>query len=713
MNVLDLLKLRRQATGPIGGGVPHTEHPLGATERFASRVCIGTVMHSRLSPVGHTFNFPLCFFDLDLDELPRLSAQLPGFSYNGWNLFSIRDRDYLPVDDGSGADSLSIRAKLVRYLARQGCHEPVARIRLITSPRFFGYVFNPVSFYYCYSASGEIIYLVAEVNNTFGETHLYILDAPVEAPGQRPAKYIRYTARKEFHVSPFNNRQGEYRFYFSPDRQRIDIRVNLIREGKVVFVSRMKGGLEPLSGGMLRKVAIRYPMSTLLTVPRIMWEAAKLHFVKGLPVYSKPIADSSMTIHRTRPSWWQRTSMKAITGFLSRMQRGTLVLSFPDGSSMRFGEANGALRGRIMVHNYDFFSKCLIGGDIGFGESYTDADWSCDDLTTVIRLFVENIDVLNDRSIWLSYLGRAVNRVVHLAHANSKTRSRKNIRAHYDLGNEFFALFLDKSMTYSSGIFERASDTLADAQAAKRRVMIEKARLRPEHHLLEIGSGWGALAVDAAKLTGCRVTSITLSERQREYAVKLAEREGVADRVEFVICDYRELQGKFDRIISVEMLEAVGHEYLSVFFESCERVLNPDGLVVLQVITVPDQRYDAYRRGCDWIQKYIFPGGLCPSLGAIVDGARRGSFLIVEEIDNIGVHYGRTLAEWRQLFTAKHAEVRAMGFPEEFLRMWDYYFAYCEAGFAARLLGTQQIVLTRTGNRSLPECPGYSAESKC
>ncbi len=676
---------------------------------LASRLCIGTVMHSRSLPVGHTFNFPLCFFDIDVDELPRLGAELTGFSYNGWNLFSIRDRDYLPASEELPPDA-SLREKLLAYLSRNGCHEEIGRIRLITSPRFLGYVFNPVSFYYCYGPSGEVQYIVAEVNNTFGETHLYILDKPLE---EAQGRFIRYTARKEFHVSPFNDRRGEYRFYFSPDRSRVDIRVNLIRDGKVVFVSRMRGGLEPLTQGMLARAAVRYPLSTLLTVPRIMWEAAKLHFVKGLPVYSKPIADSSMTIQRTRPSRWQRVSMKAITSFLSKMERGTLVVSFPDGSSMRFGEPSGALRGRILVHNYDFFSKCLLGGDIGFGESYTDGDWSCDDLTTVLRLFVENIEVLNDRSIWLSYIGRAVNRLVHIARANSQSRSRKNIRAHYDLGNDFFALFLDSSMTYSSGIFEHAESTLEESQVAKRRAMIEKAQLTADHHLLEIGSGWGALAVDAAKLTGCRVTSITLSERQREYAIKLAEREGVADRVEFVLRDYRELQGSFDRIISVEMLEAVGHEYLSVFFETCERVLKPDGLLVLQVITVPDQRYDAYRRGCDWIQKYIFPGGLCPSIGAIVEAARRGSSLIVEDLDNIGVHYGRTLAEWRREFTAKHAAVRAMGFPEEFVRTWDYYFAYCEAGFASRLLGTQQIVLTRVGNRSLPECPGYSKVSGC
>lgn len=690
-------------------------HPWNPGSGFASRLCLGKVMHSRLSPVGHTFTFPLCCFDLDVDELPKLAKALRGFSYNGWNIFSIRDSDYLPegehLDEGAQG---SIRAKLLHYLARSGCHEPVTRIRLITAPRFFGYVFNPVSFYYCYGSGGEVRYIVAEVNNTFGETHLYILDAPLaddEVRGADGRRFIRYTARKEFHVSPFNNRQGEYRFYFSPDRGRVDIRVNLIREGKVVFVSRMSGALEPLTGGMLARAAARYPMSTLLTAPRIMWEALKLHFVKGLPVYSKPIADSVMTIQRTRPSWWQRTSMKFITTFLNKMQRGTLVVSFPDGSTMRFGEPNGELRGRILVHNYDFFTKSLLGGDIGFGESYTDGDWSCDDLTSVLRLFVENIEVLNDRSIWLSYIGRAVNRVVHLAHANSKARSRKNIRAHYDLGNEFFALFLDSSMTYSSGIFRSATDSLADSQVAKRRAMIEKAQLTSQHHLLEIGSGWGALAVDAAKTTGCRVTSITLSERQRDYAVQLAEREGVAHLVDFVICDYRELQGKFDRIISVEMLEAVGHEYLSEFFAVCERVLKPDGVLVLQVITVPDQRYDAYRRGCDWIQRYIFPGGLCPSLGAIVDAARRGSSFVVEDLDNIGVHYGRTLAEWRQSFSAKHAEVRAMGFPEEFVRMWDYYFAYCEAGFASRLLGTLQIVLTRTGNDSLPPCPGYATGS--
>ena len=237
--------------------------------------------------------------------------------------------------------------------------------------------------------------------------------------------------------------------------------------------------------------------------------------------------------------------------------------------------------------------------------------------------------------------------------------------------------------------------------------MVKKARIEANHHLLEIGGGWGAFAIEAVKQTGCRVTTITLSEQQLAYMKQQVEQAGLTDRIDVRLCDYREIEGKFDRIVSIEMLEAVGHENLGTFFSTCDRLLNPNGVMALQFITVPDQNYAAYRRSCDWIQKYIFPGGHCPSLTAVCNAATKHSPFVVEELENIGPSYARTLREWRQRFFEKTAELSSLGYDERFQRMWEYYLVYCETGFAGRQLGTLQLVLTRPNNTQLGSCPGY------
>lgn len=389
---------------------------------------------------------------------------------------------------------------------------------------------------------------------------------------------------------------------------------------------------------------------------------------------------------------------------LGNIRRGRLSLTLPDGSTRAFGEPGSTLRADLRVSAPAFFSRVLLEGDVGFGEAYQAGEFESGDLVALIRLLIDNAEALTiERGPW-SLGARLLGRLRHWLRRNTVSGSRRNIRAHYDLGDEFFRTFLDPALLYSCALFG-PEDDLEAAQRRKVAAILDKARLRPGERLLEIGSGWGALAVEAAR-RGAEVTTLTISERQHEHVLRRLQREGFADRAAARLCDYRHARGAYDKIVSVEMIEAVGHERLGAFFAACDRLLKPDGLVVIQAITIPDQRYEAYRRGQDWIQKHVFPGALLPSLTALCSALTRDSRFIIESAENIGVHYARTLREWRRALRANAGRVRALGFDEVFLRTWDYYFSYCEAGFATRTLGDLQLVLTRPNNKSLPGPPG-------
>lgn len=659
-----------------------------------SRIYVGEVAHARHVPEQHAFTYPIYFYVFDLDELPALDQQVRGFGYNRFSLVSLRDSDYL---QGPGA----IRQRLMAYLKRRGCDDDIARIELVTLARFLNYVFVPVSFYYAYRADGSLRCAVAEVNNTFDERHVYILDQPLSPPGEYP---VRFRHAKEFHVSPFNNMEGEYEFSLSRLGDDAGITVDLFRNGAKIVSTRLAGKALPLTSENLRKVALKHPLTAALNLPRIVWQAGKLYFRKKLPVFKKPHPSSPMTMGAP-PTWLEKISFEVIKNFLARMQRGTLRLCLPDRSTCRFGGIEPGRESTVDVRSWGMFWRFLRDGDVGFGESYTDGDWECDDLTNLLKLFVDNADILNDRDVRFSWVGRAINRVRHEWRRNTRIGSRRNIHEHYDLGNDFYSLFLGESMMYSAALYRKPDETLEQAQKNKLQELIRKARLQPGDQVLEIGCGWGSFAIEAARTVGCRVTGITISEEQLAFARERVRQAGVEDKVKIGLCDYRDVQGKYDKIVSIEMLEAVGHEYFGAFFRLCDRVLKPNGLVVLQVITIPDQRYNAYRRSTDWIQKHIFPGGLLPSLTALTRAMTRQSNLFIESLENIGPHYAPTLRTWRERFEAQRGKLIDMGFDETFIRKWRYYFCYCEAGFATRTTNDLHLVLTRAANRNLPGEP--------
>jgi cyclopropane-fatty-acyl-phospholipid synthase len=460
-------------------------------------------------------------------------------------------------------------------------------------------------------------------------------------------------------------------------------------------VARIFGEAQELTPGRLAKTMITHPFCAVLTMPRILWQAAKLHWQRRLSVYEKPVPNSAMTVRPVPPSCIDRIGMKMTIKFLARLPQGELHLSTPGGEHYHFGRPGAEPSLQLTVKEYRFFRRVMVAGDIGFGEAFTDGDWTTSDLPGLLTLLAANEAVMDDRSITTAAIGRLVNYLRHLQRPNTIKGSARNIRQHYDLSNAFFATFLDPSMTYSCALFTRAEESLEQAQRTKLRTIIKKARITAEDHVLEIGCGWGSFALEAVRQTGCRVTGITVSQEQLELARQRVREAGLEDRIEILLCDYRHIEGQYSKVVSIEMLEAVGHAGLGPFFAACERALKPGGRAVIQVITIPDRKYSTYRYSSDWIRKHIFPGGHLPSIGAISRAMAGSSTLHLNELEQYGADYAKTLACWRQALLSKAPEILALGYDETSLRKWEYYFAYCQAGFAAEIIDLAQLVLTK------------------
>jgi cyclopropane-fatty-acyl-phospholipid synthase len=441
---------------------------------------------------------------------------------------------------------------------------------------------------------------------------------------------------------------------------------------------------------------LRHPLVPHLSMPRILYEAARLSFGRKLTYHDKPVPLSPMTIRVNPPGFVQRRCMKTAFGLFERAERGSLRMRLPDGTVKTFGDPSSPGAAEMTVRDWRFFSRAVIGGDIGFGESYMDDEWDSPDLAATLAWFVRNRDAFFGRYQRLEPVFDRLNRILYPIVENTISGSKKNIITHYDLGNEFFKVFLDPSMTYSCARYLDEKDTLEQAQKNKLQAMIRKAAIGPDDHVLEIGCGWGSFAVEAVKTTGCRLTGVTISNAQYEYARERIRKEGLEDRAEIVLRDYREIRGPFDRIVSIEMLEAVGHKYFETFFECCDRLLKPGGVMALQFISIPDRRYENYRRGHDWIRKQIFPGGELPSLAVVMKALANKTCLNVQGVENIGPDYARTLRDWRARFLAGIDQVAAQGFDLTFQRKWLYYLAGCEACFATGYLGDLQMVMVKS-----------------
>ena len=385
---------------------------------------------------------------------------------------------------------------------------------------------------------------------------------------------------------------------------------------------------------------------------------------------------------------------------LGKLQVGSLTLREGDEAKVFGSTSDGsAPHAEVHVHDTDLYRRILTGGSIAAGETFIEGMWSSPDLTEVTRAFSANMAMLEAMSDKQNWLARLALKLSHWARRNTSTRSRENISAHYDLGNDFFSLFLDPSMMYSSAVFPSASADLAAASQHKLKLICEDLELKTEDHLVEIGTGWGGMAIFAAEHYGCRVTTTTISREQYDYTVEAVAQKGLEDQVTVLFDDYRDLQGQFDKLVSIEMIEAVGHQFYDTYFQKISHLLKPHGKAVIQAITITEQRYEQARDSVDFIKRYIFPGGCLPSLTVVSDALSRVTDMQMSNLRDIGRDYADTLKVWHASFVNKLDEVRAMGFDDRFIRMWRYYLSYCEGGFRERIIGTHQITLTKPGYR--------------
>ena len=385
---------------------------------------------------------------------------------------------------------------------------------------------------------------------------------------------------------------------------------------------------------------------------------------------------------------------------LSQLKSGHLVVT-ENGERLIFGDSGAGLVGEVQIHDTSVWGMIASNGSIGAGEAFIHGYWSSPDLTKVIRVLVSNLDVLDAMEGGLARLGRPLIRGLHWINRNTRKGSQKNIAAHYDLGNDMFEQFLDPTMMYSAAQFLTADDTLEQAQLNKLQRICQKLDLKPADHLLEIGTGWGSMALYAAQHYGCKVTTTTLSKEQFDYTQARIEALGLQEQVTLLLEDYRDLTGQYDKLVSIEMIEAVGHHFLPSYFKQCARLLKPHGLMLLQAITIREQRYEQAKSSVDFIQRYIFPGGALPSVQKVLEIVGKDTDMNLMHMEDFGLHYAKTLRLWHENFRRAHGRLTELGYDEYFLRLWEFYLCYCEGGFLERSIGTAQLLLAKPA--AMPE----------
>ncbi|MGD9633157.1 MAG: class I SAM-dependent methyltransferase [Pirellulales bacterium] len=416
---------------------------------------------------------------------------------------------------------------------------------------------------------------------------------------------------------------------------------------------------------------------------------------------------SPAAIATTSPRLIDQVLRRLLLGQLRQCRGGTIVVE-ENAAATRFGTA-GDLAATVRVNDPRFYRRVLLGGSLAAADGYVRGQWDCDDLAALFRLFLRNQSAADRLDGPWSRLGNWLARCVHRWHANTKKGSRRNIRVHYDLGNDFFQCWLDETWAYSCGVFPSPRSTLREASLEKFDRACRKLDLQPDDHILEIGTGWGGLAIHAARQYGCRVTSTTISQEQFDLASRRIDGAGLAERVNLLSQDYRDLHGTYDKLVSIEMIEAVGHDYLDAYFGRCGELLKPDGSMLLQAIVMPERRYRQYLRSVDFIRRYVFPGGCLPSLATTLESVGRTTRMRLVHLEDLAPHYAETLRRWRGNLRERLPEVRSLGYSEELLRLWDFYLCYCEAGFEERHVGVVQMVFDNYACRRDPLVIGQAA----
>ena len=410
-------------------------------------------------------------------------------------------------------------------------------------------------------------------------------------------------------------------------------------------------------------------------------------------------AASSTTI-KSKPSILAKIFKNLILSQFRKINHDCIILN-EGNKKIIFGDQGSSLKVEVNIYSDEFYILAGSGGDLGIAEAYAAGYWDADDMVKLIQIVIKNQEVQKSLEGGLAKLISPINRYIHRSRRNTVSGSKENIVAHYDLSNEFFQTWLDKSMTYSCAIFEPEDLSLFDASREKLDRICRKLNIQPEDHVVEIGTGWGSFAVHAAKEYGCHVTTTTISNEQHAYVSNLIEKEGLKDKITLLKNDYRELKGQYDKLVSIEMIEAVGYNFIQQFFQTCSDLLKPNGLMAIQGITYHEQGFDNHLNSVDFIKKYIFPGSNLISVNHVLSVIKNFTDLSLVHLEDITKYYAETLKLWREKYKNEMSKIKKMGYSDEFLRMWDYYFIYCEAGFRERFIGDVQLVMAKPKNKNI------------
>lgn len=639
-----------------------------------SAIYVGEIRHRRVAERTHELCHALTMVYIDLDEIDglvggRLTRAWPG-------VLRFRRSDYLGDPQTSLIDA--VRA----LVAERTGTPPQGPVRLLTQLRSFGHCFNPVSFYYCFAADGERVEaIVAEVTNTpWRERHAYVLrvsDGDDVAAGD---------VDKALHVSPFMAMDQRYTWRVSHPAETLSVNIHSTEHGVPVFDAALDLRRRPLNRRSLAAMTVRHPAATRRLLVLIYAHALALK-LKGVSVKPHPSA---------RLSRVQVAARAIILALAGRITTGQLTVREPGRPDLVLGPP-GAVTAVIEVRSPRAWST-LARGVRGCVDAYVDGLWDSPDLAAVFRVAARNVATLDPLRRRLSFVRLPWLRIRSGFARNTPQRARRDIAAHYDRGNEMFALMLDPLMMYSCGVFEHSTATLAEAQIRKLELVCEKLDLGPEDRVVEIGSGWGGLAVYAATTRGCHVTTTTISPEQHALATQRVREAGLEHRIDVRLDDYRDLTGTYDKLVSLEMIEAVGHRDFGTFFACCSDLLAPHGTMLLQAITVDDGAYEVSKLARSFIRTYIFPNGCLPAPRVIAECLARRTDMRMVDLEDFSAHYAETLRRWRENFDLAQAQIAALGFDERFQRLWRAYLAYCEAGFEERRIGLVQIVADKPGH---------------
>jgi cyclopropane fatty-acyl-phospholipid synthase-like methyltransferase/DUF1365 family protein len=644
-----------------------------------------TITHDRRTPVQHSFEYRSYSWYVDIDELPSLPWWLRAFA-------RFDARDHL-----AGRPGQSLRDRVDAYLADHGAELPGGRITALLQARVLGYVFNPISVFWCHDHEGVLRHVIAEVHNTYGQRHAYLVP-----PANKPV-----LVTKKLYVSPFNRVSGHYQVLAPRPDQQLDLVVSLHDGGAPAFVARLRGTHRPATLRHITRMQIVSPLAPLVVAFRIRLQGIAL-WRRGLPVVPRnvahpvinqkpsPAVDPELRPAIARVPSGPRAAVSATIAnrLLYRVAgRLPLRLAYPDGTVIGAGDETSPI---LTITQPDRLAR-RIGrhGLIGFGESYMAGEWESDTLPEVLTVLATDMATLVPPA--LQWLRPIVVASQPGSVKPSRAEARRAVARHYDLPSELFSEFLDETMTYSSALFDRLPATwpdLAEAQRQKIDRLLDAADVGPGTRLLEIGTGWGELCIRAAE-RGAEVRSLTLSERQVSLARQRVAAAGLSDRVEIDLRDFRDVGGNYDAVISVEMIEAIGFHAWPEYFRTIDGLLRPDGRFAMQAITMPHDRMLASRKSHTWIQKYIFPAGLIPSTTAIAEITARHTALRPVDVFSLRAHYAETLRLWRERFMQNRGTLSHLGFDEVFSRMWELYLAYSEAGFRSGYLNVYQWTFAR------------------